>query len=61
MPVEELDGELEVDGERVGVAAFVALEVGEDSALRRLAMLRPRYVMDDMAASASPASHSVNS
>ena len=42
MPVEELDGVLEVDGERVEVTIFVALDVGEDSALRKLAMLRPR-------------------
>ena len=31
---------------------------GEDVALRSVAMLRPRIVMDDTAASASPASHS---
>jgi len=65
VPVEELKGV--VDEERVDVAALVALAlldedgVGAGDALRRLAMLRPRYVMDDMAASASPASHSVDS
>ena len=40
-----------------GVGAGVVLRV----AWRRLAMLRPRKVMDDTAASASPASHSVDS
>lgn len=30
---------------------------GEEDALRRVAMLRPRLVMDDTAASTSPASH----
>ena len=35
-------------------------DVGDGEALRRLAMLRPRYVMDDTAASASPDSHSVD-
>ena len=66
-PVEELEGVPEVGGERVDVAALVALalleddDVGEGEVLRRLAMLRPRKVMDDTAASASPASHSVDS
>ena len=65
IPVEELEGVPEVGGERVDVAALIALallddeDVGDGEALRRLAMLRPRYVMDDTAASASPASHSV--
>ena len=36
-------------------------KVGDGEALRRLAMLRPRKVMEDTAASASPASHSVDS
>ena len=36
-------------------------EDGDADALRRLAMLRPRKVMDDTAASASPDSHSVDS
>ena len=35
--------------------------VRELDALRRLAMLRPRYVMEDTAASASPDSHRVDS
>ena len=65
VPVDELEGV--VDGERVDVAALVALTlldedgVGAGDALRRLAMLRPRKVMDDTAASASPDSHSVDS
>ena len=67
VPVEELEGVLEVDEERVDVAALVVLaltdddDVGDGEALRRLAMLRPRKVMDDTAASASPASHRVDS
>jgi 23S rRNA (adenine2503-C2)-methyltransferase len=36
-------------------------DVGAGDALRRLAMLRPRKVMDDTAASASPASHRADS
>ena len=40
---------------------FVLDEDGDDEVLRRLAMLRPRYVIEDTAASASPASHSVDS
>ena len=66
-PVEELENVPESDGERVDVAVLVALALLDDDnvdagdALRRLAMLRPRKVMDDTAASASPASHSVDS
>ena len=65
--VEELDAVPEGDGERVDVAALVVLAlldddgVGAGDALRRLAMLRPRKVMEDTAASASPDSHSVDS
>ena len=64
---EELEDVPEEDGERVDVAALVVLallddnNVGDCEALRRLAMLRPRKVMEDTAASASPASHSVDS
>ena len=62
----ELENVPEVDGERVDVAALDALTLLDDDvddpvALRRLAMLRPRNVRDDTAASASPASHSVDS
>ena len=67
VPVEELEDVPEGDDERVDVAAVVVLalldevDVGDGEALRKLAMLRPRYVMDDTAASASPDSHSVDS
>lgn len=67
VPVEELEDVSEVDGERVDAAALDALtlldddDVGDAEALCRLAMLRPRYVMEDTTASASPASHSVDS
>ena len=57
--VVELEEVLEAVAERD--AADVALAEGDGEALRRLAMLRPRYVMEDTAASASPASHSVDS
>jgi hypothetical protein len=49
----ELDGVTVAGEDEEGVCA------GE--ALRRLAMLRPRKVMEERAASASPASHSVDS
>ena len=56
--VAELDGVLvELDG----VVLMEEMGDGADEALLRLAMLRPRKVMDDTAASASPASHSVDS
>jgi hypothetical protein len=42
------------------VALLVAEGEGDDERLRMLAMLRPRKVMLDTAASASPASHSVD-
>ena len=67
VPAEELEDVPEVVGERVDVTALVALAllddggVGEGEALRRLAMLRPRKVIEDTAASASPASHRVDS
>ena len=67
VPVEEPEGVSELEGERVKVSELVVLallvddNVGAGDALRRLAMLRPRYVMEDTAASASPASHSVDS
>ena len=41
------------------VALLVPVGEGDDERLRMLAMLRPRKVMLDTAASASPASHSV--
>ena len=49
VPVKVLGGVLDAD------------EDGDAEALRRLAMLRPRYVIEDTAASASPNSHSVDS
>ena len=48
VPVEELEGMPEEVGERVDVAALVALalldeeDVGDGEVLRRLAILRPR-------------------
>ena len=63
---EELDDVAALD-ELNDVTALVMLAlpdgncVGAGDALRRLAMLRPRKVMEDTAASASPDSHSVDS
>ena len=65
--VEEPDGVLEMEGEHevvheLVVPALLDSEgVGAGVALRRLAMLRPRKVMEDTAASASPDSHRVDS
>ena len=42
------------------VALLVPVGEGDDERLRKVAMLRPRKVMLDTAASASPASHSVD-
>ena len=51
VPAKELEDVSVAEGE----------DVKELDALRKLAILRPRYVMEDTAASASPASHSVDS
>ena len=54
-------------GEGVPVKELQGVPVAEEEgvkeldALRKLAMLRPRYVIEDTAASASPDSHSVDS
>lgn len=45
----------------VAAALLISVEVGATDALRRLAMLRPRKVIADTAAPASPASHNVDS
>ena len=58
-----VDDELVADGvpEPVQVTLLEAVDDGDEEALRMDAMLRPRKVMEDMAASASPASHSIDS
>ena len=66
-PVLEEDAVWLGEGRPVVLAVFDELMlkkeavVGVGEALRRVAMLRPRKVMAERVASASPASHSVNS
>ena len=50
-----------LDVEAAGVVLPEGVAVGAGEALRRLAMLRPRKVMEETAASAPPRSHSVDS